>query len=248
MSAVPEPLHAERPQLLQADGLVKRFGGVTALDGVSVNVGPHEVVGIIGPNGSGKTTLFNLLTGFLRPDRGTIRWSGIEVTTESAHRRARRGLVRTFQETMLLPGLTVEENADLAVGVVDRTDQDLSSGAALLEYVGLASAGATLGADLSWGEARLLGIGLTLALQPKVLLLDEPFAGLSTVPAETLSALILRLRDAGRSLCVVDHKVAHLMPVCDRVIVLVNGSIIANGPPAEIVESPEVRSAYLGMK
>jgi branched-chain amino acid transport system ATP-binding protein len=234
--------------LLAADNLVKRFGGVTALNGVSVHVAANEVLGIIGPNGSGKTTLFNVLTGFLRPDRGSVVWSGADVTSVAPYRRARQGLVRTFQETMLLPGLTVAENAEMALQTARQPEAEFGSPAELLEYVGLTSAAAAMGADLSWGEARLLGIGMTLALKPELLLLDEPFAGLSTVAAERLSALVTRLRAAGRSLCIVDHKVAHLMPLCDRVIVLVNGSIIADGTPAEVVASAEVRSAYLGMK
>jgi branched-chain amino acid transport system ATP-binding protein len=235
-------------RLLTADGLVKRFGGVTALGGVSVHVAANEVLGVIGPNGSGKTTLFNLLTGFLRPDHGTVLWSGTDVTRVPSYRRARQGLVRTFQETMLLPGLTVEENAELALRMARRSDPEFGTATELLDYVGLAAAAPVMGADLSWGEARLLGIATTLALKPDLLLLDEPFAGLSAVAAERLSALVTRLHAAGRSLCIVDHKVAHLMPLCDRVIVLVNGSIIADGPPQEVVASPEVRSAYLGAK
>ena len=235
-------------RLLTAEGLVKRFGGVTALGGVSVHVATNEVLGIIGPNGSGKTTLFNVLTGFLRPDRGSVLWAGADVTSVPAHRRARQGLVRTFQETMLLPGLTVGENAELALRTARQSEPEFATAAELLDYVGLAPAAWVMGADLSWGEARLLGIGMTLALRPDLLLLDEPFAGLSAVAVERLSALVTRLRAAGKSLCIVDHKVAHLMPLCDRVIVMVNGSIIANGTPKEIVASPEVRSAYLGMK
>lgn len=237
----------ESRQSLTADGLIKRFGGVTALAGVSLQISANEVVGIIGPNGSGKTTLFNLLTGFLRPDAGSVTWSGNDVTREPAHRRARRGLVRTFQETMLLPGLTVEENADLALQLARHRSPEFGSAADMLDYVGLTSAAQVLGADLSWGEARLLGIGMTLALRPDLLLLDEPFAGLSTVAAQRLSSLVTRLRAAGRSLCIVDHKVAHLMPLCDRVIVLVNGTVIAAGTPADIVQSAEVRAAYLGI-
>jgi branched-chain amino acid transport system ATP-binding protein len=177
-----------------------------------------------------------------------VLWFGTDVTKESPHRRARHGLVRTFQETMLLPGMTVEENAEMALRMMQRSEPEFATPAELLDYVGLTAAAPVMGADLSWGEARLLGIGMTLALKPFLLLLDEPFAGLSTVAAERLSALVRRLRTAGRSLCIVDHKVAHLMPLCDRVIVLVNGSVIADGTPQEIVTSAAVRSAYLGMK
>ncbi|MDQ1425560.1 MAG: branched-chain amino acid transport system ATP-binding protein, partial [Acidimicrobiaceae bacterium] len=206
-----------------------------------------EVVGIIGPNGSGKTTLFNLLSGFLRPRSGSIRWEGQDVTKAPAHVRARRGLVRTFQESMVFPGLTVRENLEMAVRAAHLNGQSPQSVGELLDYVRIGHVVDSLAADLSWGQTRLLGIALALALRPKVLLLDEPFAGLSPVAAEDVSVIIRRLRSDGYSLCVIDHEMTFLLPICDRLVVLANGTTLADGPPGDVIERPDVRAAYLGI-
>ncbi|MCU1360060.1 MAG: transporter related protein [Ilumatobacteraceae bacterium] len=234
--------------LLEATGLRRHFGGVAAVDGVDFRVHAREVVGIIGPNGSGKTTLFNLLSGFIRPDSGTIRWLGRDISREPAHRRAKHGLVRTFQDSMVFPGLTVLENVDVAIRASVQRDAASSIEAdELLAYVGIAHVVDLLANDLSWGQSRLLGIAMTLALRPRVLLLDEPFAGLSPVAAEEISSIVNRLRADGYSLCVIDHEMSFLLPICDRLVVLVAGSTLADGPPSEIIARHEVRAAYLGM-
>lgn len=233
--------------LLEASGLTRRFGGVVAVDGVDFRVLPNEVVGIIGPNGSGKTTLFNLLSGFLRPASGSISWEGADVTMAPAHARARRGLVRTFQESMVFPGLTVRENVEMAVRAAALSGHEPTAIDELLAYVRIGHVVDSLAADLSWGQTRLLGIALALALRPRVLLLDEPFAGLSPVAAEDVSAIIRRLRADGYSLCVIDHEMSFLLPICDRLVVLVNGATLADGRPDEVIERHDVRAAYLGM-
>lgn len=233
--------------LLSALHITKRFGGVVALDDVSVEFEPGQITGIIGPNGSGKTTLFNVLTGFLRPDHGEIHWLGNEITATAAHRRARLGLARTFQDAMQMNGLTVEENVALARTAARLTGRESPSRDEILSYIGLAKSRLHIAEDLSWGESRLLGIGMPLALAPQMLLLDEPFAGLSPAVAGEVSTLLTKLRDDGYTLCVVDHKVAHLLPVCDRLIVLVNGAIIADDLPDKVVAQESVRVAYLGL-
>jgi len=233
--------------ILEATGLTKRFGGVLAVDAVDFRVLPNEVVGIIGPNGSGKTTLFNLLSGFLRPASGTIRWEGRDVTKAAPHNRARAGLVRTFQESMVFPGLTVRENLAMAIRAAELAGRQGQAADDLAEYVRITHVLDSIAQDLSWGQTRLLGIALALAMNPSVLLLDEPFAGLSPVAAEDVSAIIRRLRVDGFSLCVIDHEMSFLLPICDRLVVLVNGATLADGDPQEIIDRHEVRAAYLGL-
>lgn len=233
--------------LLEARGLTRRFGGIVAVDGVDLHIRENEVVGIIGPNGSGKTTLFNLLSGFLRTRRGAIFWSGSDITRVTAHRRARRGLVRSFQESMVFPGLTVSENVEIAVQEAAPMGHVPWAADELLHYVGIRHVNDSLAADLSWGQTRLLGIALALALRPKLLLLDEPFAGLSPSAAEDVSAIITQLRRDGYTLCVIDHEMTFLLPICDRLVVLVNGAVLADGRPSEVIERDDVRAAYLGL-
>jgi ABC-type branched-subunit amino acid transport system ATPase component len=232
--------------LLEATGLKKRYGGVLAVNGVDLTVVPNEVVGIIGPNGSGKTTLFNLISGFARPTAGRIRWRGQDVTRKQAHVRARMGLVRTFQEMMVFPGLTVRENAQTALRI-SGSRAAFGSAEDLAAYVGIAHVLDHLASDLSWGQTRLLGIAMAIAVKPELLLLDEPFAGLSPVAAEEISNIIKRLKADGYSLCVIDHEMSYLLPICDRLVVLVNGAKIAEGDPHEIIQHHTVREAYLGM-
>jgi branched-chain amino acid transport system ATP-binding protein len=236
-----------RDVLLAAEGLVKRFGGVTAVSSVSLSIHAEEIVGIMGPNGSGKTTLFNMLTGFLRPDNGRITWRGADISHEGPHTRARRGLVRTFQQSMVLPGLSVVENLQVAVTAAQLSERRPPQVAELMDYVGLNADRQRLAGDLSWGNSRLLGVGIALALRPDLLLVDEPFAGLSISDADRISSVVRQIRDDGHSLCIVDHKMMHLLPLCDRVLVLVNGTVLAEGRPAEVIGSPEVQSAYLGV-
>ena len=235
------------PPLLEARGLRRRFGGVVAVDNVDVRIGANEVVGIIGPNGSGKTTLFNLLSGFLRPMSGAITWDGADITKAPAHRRAHRGLVRTFQESMVFPGLTVRENVERGIDAARLSSRQPPTADELLEYVRITRLADSLAADLSWGQTRLLGISVALAVQPRLLLLDEPFAGLSPAAADDVSIIINRLRADGYALCVIDHELTFLLPICDRLMVLVNGAVLADGHPTDVIARPDVRTAYLGL-
>jgi branched-chain amino acid transport system ATP-binding protein len=233
--------------LLRTDGLTKRFGGILALDGVDLEVSGGEIVGLIGPNGSGKSTFFNVVAGFLSPSAGRVHWQGDDVTNVPAHRRARRGLVRTFQERMAFDDLTVRENCEFALiqlkvkrGWDERIDE-------VVEWVGLPSRCLDQRAvELSWGQSRLLGMALALLFEPKVVLFDEPFAGLNRIAAQEVVSALGRLRDSGIGAVVVEHEMQLLLPLCDRVVVMSRGQKIAEGTSDEILVRPEVRLAYFG--
>lgn len=233
--------------LLEGRGLRRRFGGVVALDGVDISLSGDEIVGIIGPNGSGKTTLFNVLSGFHDPSDGTVRWQGEDITRVSSHARARKGLVRTFQEAMVFPGMSVRENFETALCVRHLIGPTVYDVEALASYVQLDHVIDTLAGQLSWGQTRLLGIGLALAMEPTLLLLDEPFAGLSPVAAEQIGLILRKLKASGIAMAIIDHEMTYLLPVVDRLIVLVNGRKLAEGTPDEVIALAEVRKAYLGL-
>jgi branched-chain amino acid transport system ATP-binding protein len=233
--------------LLSARGLSKSFDGVDAVVDVDLEVTIDEIVGLIGPNGSGKSTLFGLITGFIRLSGGTVSWLKEDVTRLPAHQRARRGLVRTFQERMVFDHTTVRENLQFAAirADLDPADDDRLAGA--LDVVGLPVGVMRQRAmDLSWGQTRLLGIAMALLLGPKLLLLDEPFAGLNRVAASSVTAALIRLRNEGISLVVVEHEMSLLLPLCDRVVVLAEGAKIAEAAPDVILTLPDVRAAYFG--
>jgi ABC-type branched-subunit amino acid transport system ATPase component len=232
--------------LLEGVGLRRRFGGVCALDGVDITIRAREVTGVIGPNGSGKTTLFDVLSGFTRPQGGSVRWAGHDVTRARPHERARLGLVRTFQHSMVFPGLTVEENLRHAANAARSRSLTPTDPDHLLEQTRLGHVGRALASDVSWGETRLLGIAMALVLRPSLLLLDEPFAGLSPAAAEAMGALLLGLRADGVGACIIDHEMSFLLPICQNLVVLVAGVKIAQGQPADVIERADVRAAYLG--
>jgi branched-chain amino acid transport system ATP-binding protein len=233
--------------LLSTKALSKHFGGVRALGPVDFRVDPGEIVGIIGPNGSGKTTFFNVVSGFLRPTAGQVFWQGEDITRVAAHRRARLGLVRTFQEKMVFPGTTVRENVQLALiqhGMRDLGDEAVRPA---LDYVGLPQRTLDQQAgDLSWGQCRLLGMALGLVLKPRILLLDEPFAGLNRIAAELVTTMLRRLKQDGIGGVIVEHEMSLLLPLCDRVVVFAQGEILAEGSSEEILKREDVRAAYFG--
>jgi len=232
---------------IQAESISKHFGGVQALTDVSFGAGPASIVGLIGPNGSGKSTLFNVLSGFTRPDKGRVLWNGEDITTVPRYRRPRLGLVRTFQERMAFDELTTREN--LAFARIQHRLPDISNSALAeqVEYVGLPAHVLDQRArDLSWGQIRLLGIALTLAIEPRILLLDEPFAGLNRIAAQDVTRTLRRLRDDGMGLVVVEHEMDLLLPLCDRVVAFNAGRKVAEGTSSEILRNPDVRAAYFG--
>ena len=233
--------------LLRTSALVKHFSGIRALGPVDFRANAGEIVGIIGPNGSGKTTFFNVVTGFLTPTAGRVFWEEREVTAMAAHRRAHLGLVRTFQEKMVFPGTTVRENLHLALIQDGAASLDDASVHAALAYVGLPERTIEQRAgDLSWGQCRLLGIALGLVRRPRLLLLDEPFAGLNRLAAEQVTGMLRRLKQDGIGAVIVEHEMALLLPLCDRVVVFSGGQILAEGSSEDILRRADVRAAYFG--
>jgi branched-chain amino acid transport system ATP-binding protein len=242
--------------LLSTDRLIKRFGGLVATDSVSIDVRAGEIHALIGPNGAGKTTLVSQLTGNLRPDAGTIHFAGRDVTHLPMHARARLGLARSFQITSVLREFTVLDNVAFAVQAHSghsfrfladaRRDRTLREPARrLLEEVGLAARADAVASALSHGEQRQLEIAMALAGDPKLLLLDEPMAGMGPEESQRMVAA-LRTFKGKRGMLLIEHDMDAVFQLADRITVLVYGRAIASGAPAEIRADPDVRQAYLG--
>lgn len=248
--------------LLQIRDIQRRFGGLTALDGVSFDVASGEIKGVIGPNGAGKTTLFNIISGLLPPTRGTVTLAGRTLTGLTPAAIARAGLARTFQNVSLFDRMTAREN--VMTGLHLRSRAGLVSSALRLprqrreertlrrladeglDFVGLADAGDTPVAVLPFGRRRMVELARALALEPKLLLLDEPASGLNNSESRDLAAMIRRVRDRGISLLLVEHDMSLVMDVCDSLLVLNFGTPIADGPPAAIRADANVLAVYLG--
>jgi len=242
--------------ILACDGLEKRFGALAVSDGVSFEVHAGECHALIGPNGAGKTTLVHQLSGFLKPDRGRIRLAGADVTRLPAHARARLGLARTFQITSIVAGFTTLENVALAAQARAGTsfrfwgraaaETALNDRArAALAEVGLEHRAAVPAEALAHGEKRALELAIALALAPKVLVLDEPMAGVGVEEGARLVDLLQRLK-ARLAMLLIEHDMAAVFRLADRVSVLVYGRVVASGTPAEVRADPAVREAYLG--
>ena len=242
--------------LLSVTGLFKHFGGVVATDNLSLTIAEGELHAIIGPNGAGKTTLIAQLMGELRPDRGSIRLGGEDLTWLPSHRRSRSGVGRSSQITSIFPDFTVLENVALAVQAhaghsfrfwrSARTDPALHGPArAILERVGLALRADVPAAVLAHGEKRLLEIAIALATRPRLLLLDEPMAGMGPEDAARMVAFLKKLKGTV-TLLLVEHDMDAVFALADRITVLVYGRVIASGPPEMIRADADVRKAYLG--
>lgn len=245
--------------VLDARGITARFGAFTAVDGASYTLREGEIAGIIGPNGAGKSTFFNLLTGLVRPAAGTVHLAGEDVTRRTPHQRVRRGLARTFQLVSVFEALATLDNLVLAAL---RSDPALARGVrfllgsarrpalvgactAALERVGLAGKAGLPAAELSYGEKRRLEITLALALGPRVLLLDEPFAGLSDVEIAEVLALVRGLQ--GRlAIVIIEHKLSHVVDLVSRLSVMHEGRFVADGKPREVLSDATVRAVYWG--
>ena len=236
--------------VLTIEGLAKSFAGVRALDGVDVEVHEGEILGLVGPNGSGKTTLFNCVTGFVRPTAGTVLWKGRNITQLAPDQIARLGVVRTFQQKMVFPRATVRENVEMAWRGKRRggTGQQFKSCDDLLDFLGLAHLKDRLATDIPFGSARNLGLGLALAANPRLLLLDEPAGGLNQDEGQELADLIVKIKELGVTVWVIEHDMPFIMSLCERIIVLHVGKRIAEGRPAEVANDPDVISVFLGEK
>ncbi len=248
---------------LEVQGVTVRFGGVAALSDVTFEAQTDHITSLIGPNGAGKTTLFNVVSGFLRPHGGDVRYEGTSILGLRPHQVAARGLVRTFQKTSVFPAVTVFENVMIALhtqgtaGVWDilrggakvRDEEARLTARAheLVEIVGLAYREGDVAGSLPYGEQRILEVAIALAARPRLLLLDEPAAGLNTGEREELIALIARLRSEGISVLLVEHDMRLVMGISDRVVCLDHGRVIAEGAPAVVRVHPEVVRAYLGI-
>jgi branched-chain amino acid transport system ATP-binding protein len=246
--------------VLETEGLTKRFGELTAVDDVDLAVERGEFRSVIGPNGAGKTTLFDLVSGALAPTAGRVVFDGEDVTDLSPHERVRRGMGRSFQITTLFDGLSVRENVRLAAqstedrgfsardaylrptdefpGVLRRTDS-------VLERVGLADRAADAAGALAYGDRRRLELGVVLATDPEVVLLDEPTAGMSAEETRDTMALVADVL-TDRTLLLIEHDIDLVMSVSDRVTVLHRGAVLAEGTPAAVAADDDVRTAYLG--
>lgn len=231
----------EEGERLRAEGIAVRFGGLAALSDVDLDVAKDEIVGLIGSNGAGKSTLINVLSGFQRPSRGTIHVGALSLAGLPPHRIARAGVVRTFQSVRLFRELSVEENvAATAAG----------SGAKIgpiIEMLGLAAHRGRRAGTLSYAHQRRLAIARALALGPRFLLLDEPAAGMTPEEVADVDRVLVALRkETGMGLLLVEHNMALVMAICDRLVVLDGGRVIARGTPEAVRADPAVRSAYLG--
>ena len=239
--------------LLEVEGLTKRFGGVTAVDACSFAVPAGSVTALVGPNGSGKTTAFNLITGYTPADTGTIRFAGATVARPDPVRLSRRGLTRTFQQARIFPDLTLVENMVAAVQQpwratfsprVRRAERDHAL--QLLDEFGIARLAAERAGNLSYGQKKLLEFAAVLMAEPRLVLLDEPTAGVNPVLVEQIEERIRELHARGLTFLVVEHNMNLVMRLCDPVIVLAQGAKLAEGAPDEVRSDPRVLDAYLG--
>lgn len=242
------------PVLATGDVAV-HFGGIKAVDGIDLAVAPGEILGILGPNGSGKSTLLAAVTRLVPLHRGRLSLDGSDYTGSPAYRLARRGIARTFQTVRLLPDLTVLENiqlgADLHLGRTARLRELLWRGAVpevaeAVERTGIGDVLDRRPGELSYGTARRVEIARALAARPRVLLLDEPTAGMNQAERREVAGLLRRLRDEGLAQLLVEHDVQMMVDTCDRLLAMNQGARIAEGIPADVVREPAVQQAYLG--
>ncbi|THU03644.1 ABC transporter ATP-binding protein [Lampropedia puyangensis] len=247
---------------LRLDNISMHIAGLKAVDGISFDVPAGQIVSLIGPNGAGKTTTFNVISGYMRPTTGQVSLFGEGVTNQTPEQVAKSGLIRSFQRTSVFPACTVRDNLLTALHLQGTTGfwqallrtpafrvqeaQLRQDAQALLEFLGLAHRADELASNLSYGEQRILGVGLALAAKPRVLLLDEPAAGLNPSETEDFKHMIGRIRSSGVTVLLVEHDMHMVMSISDTIVVLNHGRLIATGTPADIQSNSEVIRAYLG--
>lgn len=246
--------------ILKIQHLTKRFGGITAVNQATFGIEENSITSLIGPNGAGKTTLFDLVTGFIKQDRGTITFRGRNMEQMAAHERARLGLARTFQAIRVFPELTAVDNILLGLpeyddrlraamfGAAEKARSLQSKALKILESVNLYEKASTRAGDLSYGQQKLLEIGRAVATEAELYLFDEPAAGVNRTLLHQISAIIKRLQKEGKTIVIVEHDMGFVMELSHRVIVMDYGKEIAEGTPEEIQKNPKVLEAYLGIK
>lgn len=248
--------------ILSAEELSKSFGGLTAVDGVSVEIASGEIVGLIGPNGAGKSTLFDLLSGFRPPDAGDIYLNGEQITRLPPYQRSLRGLVRTFQISRELTGMTVEDNMKFAtqqnpsetilgslsmlVSDIEREQTAEELAEQRLKEIELWDMRDEYAGNLSGGQQKLLEFGRSLMTEPDILLLDEPMAGINPRLTEDLINLVTNLNDEGLTFLIVEHDIDLIASLSDRIIAMADGAVLTEGPPEEVQQNDELLDAYLG--
>ena len=243
--------------LLRVERVTMRFGGVVAVEDVSLEMDEGELLGFIGPNGAGKTTLMRIITGVLRPQRGRVVFRGEDMTRWPVDRRIRAGLALAQQIVRPLESLTLVDNVALAAGAhrmmsplatLLRTDRETERARAreLLEFVGLSNSGGAMPAALPLGDLKRLEVARALALEPRLLLLDEPLAGLNQAEARAMADLIASLADTRRGVVLIEHNIREVARICPRIYVQDNGRRLVDGPSEQVMASAELRRAYLG--
>jgi branched-chain amino acid transport system ATP-binding protein len=248
--------------ILEVQGITKRFGGLTAVNNVGFSVEKGAILSVIGPNGAGKSTLFKLISSFLTPTSGRVHYNGQTITGLPPHEVARRGVVRTFQETTIFKEMTALQNVVVAhqlrcrassLGIyfssaAARADEErfYNSATDILDYLGLSAVKYMVARNLPHGHLRALGIAVAMAAEPKVLLLDEPFSGMNIEETDAAVKLVRGIRDRGVTIVLVEHDMSAVMRISDKIVVLNFGTKIAEGTPAEVQLNEAVIGAYLG--
>jgi ABC-type branched-subunit amino acid transport system ATPase component len=242
------PARSPDAPILSVEGLGKRFGGIIAVDDVSFSVRRGAVTGLIGPNGAGKTTVFDLLTGMQQPDTGAVRFDGTPVTRLPAHKISRLGIGRTFQSVRVFGRLSVHDNIRIAErnGARAGEPEPEHRVAAALEFVEMSDHATVPAARLSYGQRKLVELAMVLAQAPKLILLDEPVAGVNPGLIERLAGMLRRLVADGISILLVEHNIRFVTELCEHIVVLASARTLVEGTPREIMESPDVLEAFLG--